>query len=156
MSSVVFNSPLAVLEAVGRRLGPSDWLIIDQERIDLFARATNDHQWIHIDPVRAAAGPFGATIAHGYLTLSLVNHFLPALIEIRGVEMGVNIGMDRTRFLSPVRAGERVRAKGEILSAIETGGGIQTVVRVTIEIDGAEKPALIVDTISRYYPERTP
>lgn len=153
MSTAVFAAPRDLLAAAGTRLGPSEWLTIDQARIDLFARATEDHQWIHVDPARAAAGPFGATIAHGYLTLSLVNHFLPQLVEIDGVAMGVNVGSDRTRFLSPVRTGDRIRAEGEIVAASEVGGGIQAVIRVTIAIEGADKPALIVDTISRYYPE---
>lgn len=153
MSAAVFASPRDLLAAAGTRLGPSEWLTIDQARIDLFARATEDHQWIHVDPARAAAGPFGATIAHGYLTLSLVNHFLPQLVEIGGVAMGVNVGSDRTRFLSPVRTGDRIRAEGEIVAASEAGAGIQAVIRVTIAIEGADKPALIVDTISRYYPE---
>jgi acyl dehydratase len=153
MSAAVFASPRDLLGAEGTKLGPTDWLTIEQDRIDLFARATDDHQWIHVDPARAADGPFGTTIAHGYLTLSLVNHFLPALIDIRRVGMGVNVGTDRTRFISPVRCGDRIRAEAEIVSAGEAGGGIQSVVRVTIAIDGADKPALIVDTISRYYPE---
>lgn len=153
MSVQRFETPAALLDAAGTHLGPSDWLVVDQDRIDLFARATDDHQWIHVDPVRAQGGPFGGTIAHGYLTLSLVNYFLPQLIEIGGVAMGVNVGTDRTRFLSPVRAGQRIRAEGEIVSAVEAGGGVQAVVRVTIAIEGVDKPALIVDTISRYYPE---
>lgn len=153
MSAQAFDTPAALLDAVGTHLGPSDWLTVDQDRIDLFARATDDHQWIHVDPVRAKNGPFGGTIAHGYLTLSLVNHFLPQLIEIGGVAMGVNVGTDRTRFLSPVRAGQRIRAEGEIVSVAEAGGGVQAVVRVTIASEGVDKPALIVDTISRYYPE---
>jgi acyl dehydratase len=155
MSACIVGAPRDLLKLIGVKLGPSDWLAIEQERIDLFARATDDHQWIHVDPVRAAAGPFGRTIAHGYLTLSLVNHFLPQLIEVRGVAMGVNVGTDRTRFVSAVRSGDRIRAEGEILSATEAGGGIQSVVRVTLVIEGAEKPALITDAISRYYPEST-
>lgn len=150
---MIVESPRDLLGLVGAKLGPSDWLAVGQERIDLFAEATEDRQWIHVDPARAAEGPFGRTIAHGYLTLSLVNHFLPQLIEVRGLSMGVNVGMDRTRFVSPVRSGARIRAEGEILSAVEAGGGVQTVVRVTIAIEGTDKPALITDTISRYYPE---
>lgn len=153
MSVHIVASPRDLLHLAGIGLGPTDWLAIDQNRIDLFAQASEDRQWIHVDPVRAASGPFGGTIAHGYLTLSLVNHFLPQLIEVRGMAMGVNVGMDRTRFVSPVRAGDRIRAEGEILSAVETGGGFQTVTRVTIAIEGGQKPALITDTISRYYPE---
>jgi len=153
MSAHVVASPRELLDLVGTRLGPSAWLTIAQERIDRFADATEDRQWIHVDPARAANGPFGGTIAHGYLTLSLVNHFLPQLIDVRGIAMGVNVGTDRTRFVAPVRSGDRIRAEGEILSAAEAGGGFQTVIRVTIPIEGGEKPALITDTISRYYPE---
>ena len=150
---VPFATPDALLDAAGTRLGPTEWLVIDQSRIDQFAAATDDHQWIHVDPERAAAGPFGATIAHGYLTLGLANHFLPQLIEIGGVAMGVNVGTDRTRFVSPVRCGDAIRGEGEILSASEAGGAIQAMIRITIAIRGQDKPALITDTISRYYPE---
>ncbi|MFC3711563.1 MaoC family dehydratase [Sphingoaurantiacus capsulatus] len=152
MSARVFETPAALLDAVGTRFGPTDWLPVEQTRVDLFAEATGDHQWIHIDPARAKDGPFGGTIAHGYLTMSLVNHFLPDLIEVQGATMGVNIGADGLRFLSPVRVGSRIRATGELTSADtvrETA--VQSVVRVTIEIEGEAKPACVVDTISRYY-----
>lgn len=155
MSARIVETPRDLLDLAGAKLGPSEWLTIDQARIDLFAEATEDRQWIHVDPNRAAGGPFGRTIAHGYLTLSLVNHFLPQLIEVRRMSLGVNVGMERTRFLSPVRSGDRIRGEGEILSAVEAGGGFQSVVRITIAIEGVDKPALITDTISRYYPERT-
>ena len=152
MSARVFETPAALLGAVGERLGPSEWLTVEQARVDLFAEATGDHQWIHVDPVRAAEGPFGGTIAHGYLTLSLVNHFLPELIEVRGVSMGVNVGLDRLRFLNPVRTGSRIRGSGEIVSAEEAkGGAVQVVVRVTVEIESSDKPACVADTISRFY-----
>ncbi len=153
MSARIFETPAALLAAVGESFGPTDWLAIEQDRIDLFAKATDDHQWIHVDPERAKDGPFGGTIAHGYLTMSLVNRFLPELVEVRGVSMGVNIGTDNLRFLSPVRAGSRIRGKGELVRAEEAKGGVQAVVRVTVEIEGAEKPACVVDTISRFYPE---
>jgi acyl dehydratase len=153
MSARIFETPAALLAAVGESFGPTDWLAIGQDRIDLFAKATDDHQWIHVDPERAKDGPFGGTIAHGYLTMSLVNRFLPELVEVRGVSMGVNIGTDNLRFLSPVRAGSRIRGKGELVRAEEAKGGVQAVVRVTVEIEGAEKPACVVDTISRFYPE---
>lgn len=151
MTARVFETPAALLAATGERFGPSQWLTVEQERVDLFARATGDHQWIHVDPERARAGPFGGTIAHGYLTMSLVNHFLPELIEVRGVSMGVNVGVDRLRFLSPVRTGRRIRGAGELVSAEVVRGGVQAVVRVTVEIEGADKPACVVDTISRFY-----
>ena len=153
MSARVFETPAALLAAVGESFGPTEWIAIEQDRIDLFAKATDDHQWIHVDPERAKDGPFDGTIAHGYLTMSLVNRFLPELVEVRGVSMGVNIGTDNLRFLSPVRAGSRIRGKGELVRAEEAKGGVQAVVRVTVEIEGAEKPACVVDTISRFYPE---
>lgn len=153
MSARIFETPAALLAAVGESFGPTEWVRIEQDRIDLFSKATDDHQWIHVDPERAKDGPFGGTIAHGYLTMSLVNRFLPELIEVRGVSMGVNIGTDNLRFLNPVRAGSRIRGKGELVRAEEAKGGVQAVIRVTVEIEGAEKPACVVDTISRFYPE---
>ena len=153
MSARVFDTPAALLSAVGERFGPTEWVAIEQDRIDLFAKATDDHQWIHVDPVRAKDGPFGGTIAHGYLTMSLVNRFLPDLIEVRGVAMGINIGTDTLRFLNPVRSGGRIRGVGEIVTVEEVKGGVQSVVRVTVEIEGEDKPACVVDAISRYYPE---
>jgi acyl dehydratase len=153
MSARIFDTPAALLDAVSETFGPTEWVAIEQDRIDLFAQATDDHQWIHVDPERAKDGPFGGTIAHGYLTMSLVNRFLPELVEVRGVSMGVNIGTDNLRFLNPVRAGSRIRGKGELVKAEEAKGGVQAVVRVTVEIEGVEKPACVVDTISRFYPE---
>ena len=151
--ATVFESPAELVDAVGKHLGYSDWLTIEQERIDQFADATNDHQWIHVDPERAKDGPFGATIAHGYLTQSLVNAFLPEIIEVRGISMGVNYGADRLRFPSPVTVGSRIRGGAEVLEVEQTkDGAYQSKVRVTVEIDGSEKPACIIDTISRYYP----
>jgi acyl dehydratase len=146
----VFETPAALEEAVGRHLGYSDWLEITQERIDQFADATGDHQWIHVDPERAKRGPFGACIAHGYLTLSLVNHFLPQIVEVRGISMGVNYGADRLRFPAPVPVGSRVRELVKV-EAVQ-GDGVQATVRVTVEIEGGPRPACVVDTISRYYP----
>ena len=153
MSARIFETPAALLAAVGESFGPTEWVRIEQDRIDLFAKATDDHQWIHVDPERAKDGPFGGTIAHGYLTMSLVNRFLPELVEVRGVSMGVNIGTDNLRFLNPVRVGSRIRGNGELVKAEEAKGGVQAVVRVTVEIEGIEKPACVVDTISRFYPE---
>ena len=114
--ATVFESPRELLGNEGTKLGASDWLTIDQDRIDAFAECTGDHQWIHVDPVRAKDGPFGATVAHGYLTLSLVNMFMPQMIDVRGFTAGVNVGMDKTRFLNPVVVGSRVRGTGEIVS----------------------------------------
>ena len=149
----VFESPRELLGAEGTALGPSDWLPIDQARVDGFAAVTGDHQWIHVDVERAKAGPFGGTIAHGYLTMSLVNLFLPQLIEVRGFAHAVNVGTDRLRFLAPVKVGSRIRGVGEIVSVEEVKGAIQSVVRVTVEIEDGDKPACVVDTISRYFPE---
>lgn len=149
----VFNTPRELLGKEGTVLGTSEWLTIDQQRIDGFAEVTGDKQWIHVDPVRAKSGPFGTTIAHGYLTLSLVNLFLPEIIEVRGFSMGVNIGVDNLRFLSPVPVGSRIRGAGTIVKVEEVkNAAIQSVVRVTVEIEGKDKPACVVDTISRYYP----
>jgi acyl dehydratase len=150
--TTVFKSPLDMKAKEGEHLGESDWLQIDQDRINLFADATGDHQWIHVDPVKAKDGPFGACIAHGYLTLSLVNLFLPQIIDVQGISMGVNYGMDKVRFPSPVVVGSKVRGVGELIKVEEIKGSIQSTVRVTVEIEGAERPACVVDTISRYTP----
>ena len=148
----IFNSPDEILAAVGRPLGESDWLAVTQDRINRFADATDDHQWIHVDPVRAKAGPFGACIAHGYLTLSLMSKFLPQIVEVRGMKMGVNYGTDKVRFPSAVKAGARIRGRGELVAAGKTrDGAIQATIRVTVEIENEAKPACIADTISRYY-----
>jgi acyl dehydratase len=151
--ATVFANPGELLGAVGRDLGKSDWLEITQQRIDLFADATGDHQWIHVDPERAKSGPFGATIAHGYLTLALVNLFLPQLLEVRGISMGVNYGTDKVRFPSPVPVGSRVRGSGQLVEAQEAkGGAVQAKVRVTVEIDGKDRPGCVADTISLFHP----
>jgi acyl dehydratase len=150
--TTIYSSPSKLLEAVGQDLGSTDWLEIDQHRIDQFADATGDHQWIHVDPERASAGPFGATIAHGYLTLSLANLFLPQLMEVQNVSMGVNYGCEKVRFPAPVLVGSRVRGSGEVLTAEELKGGVQVVVRIAVEIEGSDRPACVVDTISRFFP----
>jgi len=150
----VFDDPFQLEKAVGQKLGHSDWIEITQDRIDQFAEATGDHQWIHVDPERAKAGPFGKTIAHGYLTQSLVNFFLPQILKVRGISMGVNYGADRVRFPAPVPVGSRVRGAAEVLEVERTkDGGVQAKVRVTVEIEGSERPGCVIDTISRYYPE---
>lgn len=154
----IYDSPRDLIGQEGTKFGPSDWLLIDQERVNGFAEVTGDHQWIHVDEERAKEGPFGGTIAHGYLTMSLVNMFLPTLVEVRGFKHAVNIGADKLRFLSPVLVGSKIRSTGEVVSVEEIKGAIQQVVRVTIEIQGpdgepTDKPACVIDTISRYYPE---
>ncbi|MDF3832718.1 MaoC family dehydratase [Cupriavidus basilensis] len=147
----VFDSAEALMGAVGERLGQSDWTVVTQERIDGFAEATGDHQWLHVDPERAAQGPFGACIAHGYLTLSLVNQFLPEILTVENLRWGVNYGCDKVRFPAPVRVGSRLRGVGELVRAEALPGGVQSVVRVSVEIEGEDKPACVADTISRYY-----
>ena len=149
----IYASPRDLIGQEGARFGPSDWVTVEQNRVNGFAAVTGDHQWIHVDVERAKSGPFGGTIAHGYLTMSLVNLFLPQLIEVRGFAHAVNVGADRLRFLAPVRVGSRIRGVGELVSAEEIKGAIQAVVRVTVEIEGGDKPACVVDTISRYFPE---
>ena len=151
-TALIFSTPAEAAAAVGRQVGPSEWLTVEQDRIDLFARATGDHQWIHVDPERAKDGPFGRTIAHGYLTFSLINMFLPQLFEAKGARMGVNYGAERLRFPAPVPVGARVRAVGELISADPVGdNAVQTTVRMTIEVEGCEKPGCVADIIGRYY-----
>jgi len=150
MAYVEFDSPQALLGAVGQQLGISEWHTVTQEQINLFADATGDHQWIHVDVEKAKAGPFGTPIAHGYLTMSLASLFLPQIVLVHGLSMGLNYGVDKVRFPSPVPVGSRLRGKGTIISAIEVTGGVQAVIRVTIEREGSEKPCAVVDTVSRY------
>jgi len=151
--ATVFRNPKELAAAVGRPLGHSEWLEITQERIDRFAEATGDHQWIHVDPERAKRGPFGGTIAHGYLTQSLVSFFLPQILEVRGIAMGINYGADRLRFPAPVPVGSKLRGGAELLEVEETrDGAVQAKIRVTVEIQGSDKPGCVIDTISRYYP----
>ncbi len=149
----LFRTPAELKGAVGQSLGTSEWLEITQDRINLFADATGDHQWIHVDPERAKDGPFGVCIAHGYLTQSLVNKVLPEIILVQGISMGINYGADKLRFPAPVPVGSRVRGTGKLLSVEDVKGCVQTVVRVTVEIEGNDRPACVIDTISRYYPE---
>jgi acyl dehydratase len=148
--TTILDGEDAVRAAVGTHLGYSDWLEIDQDRINLFADATGDHQWIHVDVEKAKAGPFGAPIAHGYLTLSLSNLFLPQIVEVRGFDMGVNYGVDKVRFPAPVTVGSRIRGGGELIDVSDVKGGIQTLVRITVEIEGGDKPACVIDSLSRW------
>lgn len=144
-------TPSDLLDLVGTKLGPTDWVEVDQDRINLFADATGDHQWIHVDVERATAeSPFGGPIAHGYLTLSLVNLFLPQLITVSEFSAGLNVGMDKVRFPSPVPAGSRIRATGEVAAAERVKGGVQVVVRVVVEVEDQERPACVADTVSRF------
>ncbi|MFF1691749.1 MULTISPECIES: MaoC family dehydratase [unclassified Streptomyces] len=145
----VFSSPAALAAAAGTHVGTGEWLSVDQQRIDRFADATGDHQWIHVDPERAASGPFGATIAHGYLTLSLLPTLVKQVYRTEGVTMAVNYGLNKVRFINPVRVGSKIRASVDIVSAEPVPGGYQVVSRVTVEIDGAEKPACVAETVAR-------
>ena len=151
-AAIKVDSPAALAEAVGRT-ATGDWLAIEQDRIDAFAEATGDHQWIHIDPERAQTGPFGTTIAHGYLTLSLLPHLMAPLLEVDGTAMAVNYGLDKVRFLNPVPAGARVRATTEITGADPSGAGVKLASTVTVEIEGADRPALVAQAIALYVPE---
>jgi acyl dehydratase len=145
-----FHSAEELAAAVGKSLGASDWLAVEQQRIDRFADATDDHQWIHVDVPRASAGPFANTIAHGYLTLSLVNALLPQLISVPTAAVAINTGCHKVRFPAPVLAGSRIRALGELAAVDEVDGGIDVVVRVTIEIEGHAKPACVAETVRRF------
>lgn len=152
MSAAVFRSAKEYQEAVGRSFGPTEWLTVEQNRINLFADATGDYQWIHVDTERAAHGPFGATIAHGFLSLSLVNYFLPQLVRAEGMRHGINYGCDRVRFPAALRSGSRLRGRAEILAVEDLGeGAVQVKIRATLEAEGTEKPVCVADTLSRLY-----
>jgi len=142
VASAAELSNLVGTESVG-----DEWLTIDQGRIDAFAGATGDFQWIHVEPERAASGPFGATVAHGYLTLALLPTLTEGLLEIGGVRMAVNYGLDKVRFLQPVLVGSRLRARSEVMSVDESQQGYRVGMQVTVEIEGSDRPALIADTI---------
>ncbi|MFI6878072.1 MaoC family dehydratase [Streptomyces sp. NPDC050400] len=147
----VFKSIDELKGAVGEQLGYSDWVEIEQQRIDGFAEATGDHQWIHVDPERAKDGPFGTTIAHGYLTLSLLPLFGPQLLSVEGMKMGVNYGTNKVRFPAPVPVGSRLRATAKITSVDDVPGGVQLAVAFTVERDGGDKPVCVAESVSRYY-----
>lgn len=142
-----FEKAEDLLGAIGSELGTSDWLLVDQARINAFAEATGDHQWIHVDVERAASGPFGGTIAHGYLTLSLIPLLTGPLFSVKNAALRVNYGLDRVRFLQPLLAGSRVRAVVTLTGAERVAQGVRGVVSVTMEIEGFAKPALVADTI---------
>ena len=137
-------------DRVGTHLGYSDWHEVTQDQVNLFAEATGDRQWIHVDVERAKSGPFGGPIAHGYLTLSLAPPLLDEILRVTGVSMAINYGLNKVRFPSPVPVGSKVRAKGELVEAKEVPGGVQSTVRLTIEREGGDKPAAVVEMISRY------
>ncbi|MGH9025662.1 MAG: MaoC family dehydratase [Acidimicrobiia bacterium] len=145
-----FENLDALKGAVGQHLGYGEWIEVTQDRIDKFADATDDHQWIHVDPDAAAKGPFGATIAHGYLTLSLASLFLSQRAAVGGISLGINYGVNKARFPAPVPVGSKVRGGCELVEVDDIPGGVQAVIRVTIETEGSEKPACVVDTVTRY------
>lgn len=147
----IFTSAEELKAAVGEPLGHSDWLKVDQKRIDLFAEATGDHQWIHVDPEKAAAGPFGTTIAHGYLTLSLLPLLVPQILRVENVKMGVNYGTNKVRFPAPVPVGSRLRATATLQEVTEVGGGVQVAAAVVVEREGGDKPVCVAESVSRYY-----
>ena len=136
---------------VGQEIGTSGWVTVEQKRIDLFAEATGDHQWIHTDPVRAAAGPFGATVAHGFLTLSLLPQMFAAAFDVADVRMGVNYGLNKVRFTAPVPSGGRVRGHFVLQGYEPIAGGAQLTVTVTMELEGSAKPACVSESISRRF-----
>ncbi|MDQ0944592.1 MaoC family dehydratase [Streptomyces sp. V1I1] len=147
----IFTSADELRAGVGEQLGYSDWLEVEQKRIDLFAEATGDHQWIHVDPERAASGPFGTTIAHGYLTLSLLPVLVPQVLRVEGMKMGINYGANKVRFPAPVPVGSRLRATAVLQNVEEAGGGVQVTALVTVEREGGDKPVCVAESVSRYF-----
>ncbi|MBO3101610.1 MaoC family dehydratase [Cellulomonas fengjieae] len=148
---IAVPTPGALVDVLGRSVTSERWFDVDQGRIDAFADTTDDHQWIHVDPVRAAAGPFGATVAHGYLTLSLIPALTDGLVEVGGTGLVVNYGLDRVRFLQPVTAGSRIRATTTVRTAEPTPQGVRAGFTITVEIEGETKPALIAETVVLYF-----
>lgn len=146
----IFNGLDEFVAAAGSELGPTDWMEITQERVNLFADATDDHQWIHVDPEKAAGGPFGGTIAHGLLTLSLLPHFTHQLYRVDNVKLAVNYGYNKVRFITPVRVGANVRARAAISDVAQLDGAVQATMTVTVEIEGSEKPAAVAESIIRF------
>lgn len=147
----VFNGVDELRGAVGTQIGTGDWITVEQDRIDVFADATGDHQWIHIDPERAKDGPFGVTIAHGFLTLSLLSTLVGQTYKVDNVKMGVNYGLNKVRFTSPVAVGSKIRANVELVDVADVTGGVQLTTKVTIEIEGSERPALVAEWLTRQY-----
>ncbi len=149
--ATVINGIDGLKSSVGTHLGYSNYLTINQERVNQFAEATGDHQWIHVDVERAKAGPFGAPIAHGYLTLSLGPVLLPEIFTVGGISMGVNYGANKIRFMSPVQVGSRLRAGAKLVNVEDVAGGAQVTMEVTFEVEGAAKPSCVAEIIFRYY-----
>jgi acyl dehydratase len=146
----VFDNLDELAAAAGTELGPTDWLEITQDRVNLFADATEDHQWIHVNPEKAAGGPFGGTIAHGLLTLSLLPHFTHQLYRVDNITMAINYGYNKVRFITPVRVGAKVRTRAQISDVAKLDGAVQATMTVTVEIEGSEKPAAVAESIVRF------
>ncbi|WP_029113585.1 MaoC family dehydratase [Mycobacterium sp. URHB0044] len=146
----VFEGLVEFAAARGSQFGPTEWLEITQDRVNLFADATDDHQWIHVDPEKAANGPFGGTIAHGLLTLSLLPHFSHQLYRVDNIAMAINYGYNKVRFITPVKVGAKVRARGELTAVNQLNGSVQATTTITVEIEGSEKPAAVAESIVRY------
>jgi acyl dehydratase len=149
--SITVNGLDELKKLAGSDLGTSEWIEVTQDRINTFADATGDHQWIHVDPEKAAEGPFGAPIAHGYLTLSLFIPLFTELLDVQGVTTKVNYGLNKVRFPAPVKVGSRIRLAGRLAEVEEVPGGVQITVDGTIEIEGAAKPAAVLSSLSRFY-----
>ncbi|MDT7566150.1 MAG: hypothetical protein QOG76_4774 [Pseudonocardiales bacterium] len=147
----VFNGADELKAAVGEQLGTSDWVTVEQKQIDTFAEATGDHQWIHVDAEKAKDGPFGGTIAHGYLTLSLLPVFSAQVYKVENVKMGINYGLNKVRFTSPVPVNSRLRGSFELLEVSEVKDALQVVNKVTVEIEGNERPACVAEWVTRVY-----
>jgi acyl dehydratase len=145
---VIAFDELAAL--AGSHVGRSEWHAVEQNEINLFAAATGDDQWIHVDAARARAGPYGTTIAHGYLTLSLLPVLMRQVVRVEGTSLGLNYGLDRVRFITPVRCGDRVRAAVDLLTVDSVSGGVQAAYRVTVELESGDKPACVAEPIVRY------
>ena len=149
--ATIFENPDEVLGAVGKHLGYGPWFEVTQDRINAFAEATGDHQWIHIDPERAEEeSPYKATIAHGYLTLSITNMFLSDIVKVKNISMGINYGVNKVRFPAPVLSGSEIRVGVELAAAEEIEGGVQAIKKITVEVKGQEKPACVAESVSRY------
>ena len=151
MQPVIFDKPADLIGKEGTKFGPTEWLAIEQDRVDGFADVTGDHQWIHVDVERAKSGPFGGPIAHGYLTLSLGPVLLPEIFTVSGISMGVNYGANKIRFMSPVPVGAKLRAGAKLANVEDVAGGAQVTMEVTFEVEGAAKPSCVAEIIFRYY-----
>ncbi|HMQ27615.1 MAG TPA: MaoC family dehydratase [Acidimicrobiales bacterium] len=149
--TTILNGADELKAKVGEHLGYSEYHEITQDQVNLFADATGDHQWIHVDPERAKSGPFGGPIAHGYLTLSLAPSLIPEVVQVHGFSMGVNYGCEKVRFPSPVPVGSKLRAGAELVGVDDVAGGVQVAMKLTFEVEGAAKPSCVAEVVYRYY-----